>query len=60
MKIRIRIEFKKEDMWIGWFWKTSENISSDTLDIWVIIPPFGIPCFPIHIFIERERGQKKW
>jgi len=54
--MRIRIEFKLQDFWIGIFWKTERDLyesnprthqSTDriTTDIWICL----VPCFPIHI-----------
>lgn len=34
-------EFKKEDLWVGLFWKTTGNCA----DIWICF----VPCFPLHI-----------
>jgi len=44
--MKIRLEFKKEDCWIGLYWKKSNS----RLDIWVCL----IPCFPIHIVKENN------
>ena len=38
---KVNIEFKKEDCWIGIYWRRKIN----SLNIWICI----IPCFPIHI-----------
>lgn len=35
--MNIKLEFKKQDAWIGAYW--------DKDDIWICL----IPCFPIHI-----------
>lgn len=48
--IKIKLEFKLEDFWIGVFWKRKPRweelryVGKD-LHIWICI----IPCFPIHI-----------
>jgi hypothetical protein len=39
--VRIRLEFKPQDLWIGAFWRRS----IDVLDVWVCL----IPCLPIHL-----------
>jgi len=39
--MKIKLERKIQDMWIGVYWKNGEYI----LHIWVCI----IPCLPIHI-----------
>ncbi len=43
--MKIKLEFKKEDCWIGWFWKKIDS----KYHIWIILPPFGFPMIPIHI-----------
>lgn len=41
----LRIEFKKEDAWIGAFWRWEK----DTWDIWRFhLWVCLIPCFPFH------------
>ena len=54
MKLKMRLEFKLQDMWLGVFWKTTvkeyswngvEQIDSKITDIWVCL----IPCVPLHI-----------
>lgn len=48
--LKIKVEYKLQDMWIGLFWKT-EYCKTDggdkpfVTDIWICL----IPCFPIHI-----------
>jgi hypothetical protein len=51
---RVKVEFKKEDFWIGVFWKRSSNVlrkSNDEywktyeLHIWVCV----IPMLPLHL-----------
>lgn len=49
--IRLRWEWKLRDSWIGVFWKWGELNS----DIWIILPPFGLPCLPLHITLRRAR-----
>lgn len=39
--MRVRIERKWQDCWIGVYWARSD----DRLDVWVCL----IPCFPVHI-----------
>lgn len=55
--MRVRLEFKKEDCWVGVFWKVSETWAADELDdplddttvpmvdVWVCL----LPMLPIHI-----------
>lgn len=45
--MKIRLEFKPQDMWVGAFWKTSGNLKTD---IWICI----LPTLPIHITIEEQ------
>jgi hypothetical protein len=56
--MRVRLEFKIEDMWIGVYWKSScttlahmdgkePEVTYNQLDIWVCL----LPCLPIHITI---------
>ena len=53
-RIKARLEFKLQDMWIGLFWKTTvkeycwngvDQIDSKVIDVWVCI----VPCLPLHI-----------
>lgn len=61
---KMRLEFKREDMWIGLFWRRTRELVPDyhptgaapmfrevthTLDVWVCL----IPCFPLHITRTR-------
>jgi hypothetical protein len=39
--MKIRIEFKLQDMWIGVYWQKKYAC----LHIWICL----VPCFPIHI-----------
>jgi hypothetical protein len=45
--LKIQLEFKLPDLWIGVFWKRAENI----LHIWICL----CPCFPIHIQIPCNK-----
>lgn len=61
--MKIRIEFKLQDMWIGVFWKKDYTIEqyahlpegckyvSRNLDVWICL----IPCFPIHIIWHNRK-----
>lgn len=47
----VGLEFKKEDMWIGVFWKVERgNVFDNYTEWWVCI----LPCLPIHII--RQEG----
>lgn len=39
--MKVRLEFKLEDMWRGAYWRKKDGI----LHVWICI----YPCFPIHI-----------
>jgi hypothetical protein len=45
--MKVQLEFKLPDLWIGAFWKRS----GDILHIWICL----CPCFPIHIQIPRNK-----
>jgi hypothetical protein len=47
--MKIRVERKWEDAWIGVFWKRQP----DRCDIWICI----VPCFPIHITTEATNDR---
>lgn len=40
-RIRMRLEYKQEDMWIGVYWRDADT----SIDIWLCM----LPCLPIHI-----------
>ncbi len=67
---RVKLEWKLADMWVGIFWKTSNDVIPqgaptyalpvyDRLDVWVCL----IPCVPIHATVchlpktERHNDQ---
>jgi len=39
--MRVRLEWKPEDLWVGVFWRRSGRRT----DVWVCL----LPCLPIHI-----------
>lgn len=43
---KIRFEFKKEDAWIGIFWKKRNDPNYRRLDVWVC----AIPYLPLHFW----------
>ncbi len=47
------IEFKKQDAWVGAFWKRTpfDREGWDAWDVWVCL----IPCFPVHVWWYRKR-----
>jgi len=48
--MKIKLEFKIQDMWLGVFWKKSV----EQTDIWICL----IPTFPIHIIKENKHPLK--
>ena len=48
---RIRVEFKKEDAWVGVFWRTEKNPRGLLTTWWVCL----VPMVPIVINRVRER-----
>lgn len=52
-KLKMTLEFKLADLWIGAFWKqsitTTPLIDTKFLDIWVCF----IPCFPVHLTLKE-------
>lgn len=45
-RIKMRLEYKPEDMWVGLYWKNAEL----STDIWVCI----LPTLPIHIVLWKQ------
>ena len=47
-KVRVSLEFKPQDMWIGIYWKYNKAVYSKKIkkyDVWVCL----VPMFPVHI-----------
>ena len=63
MSMKIRVEFKFEDMWVGWYWRNQTIKMPEmqpiktvhTFDLWICI----IPCFPLHITKVRVKSVEK-
>ncbi len=51
--MRIRLEFKKEDCWIGMFWRKQYSNIGTWIDIWICL----IPMIPIHITYLKSLKQ---
>lgn len=52
--MKVRLEFKLQDMWVGLFWKIADTLYLYRLyDFWLCI----IPCLPIHINFARRVKQ---
>lgn len=56
--MRVRVEFKLADMWVGVFWRKSRErwaegpeaawpdlLEHDRVDVWICL----VPCFPLHV-----------
>ena len=57
--MKIRLEFKLRDMWIGVFWKNERMQLSgkeyrNDFNMWICL----IPMFPIHIHVVKVRQYK--
>lgn len=47
-KLKLKLEFKKEDFWIGFYWKRSKLKAMRGLyemDLWICL----VPMLPIHL-----------
>jgi hypothetical protein len=59
--VKIRVEFRKEDLWIGVFWRLDEWYETETpeegrfekrkWDMWICL----VPCVPIHLKWTTEK-----
>lgn len=54
----VAFEFKKEDLWVGAFWRTWHNPFAfrrdlEEFEVWVCL----FPCFPIHLTFMRFRNE---
>lgn len=50
------IEFKREDAWIGVYWRTKEHAGFTRQEAWICL----LPCLPLHIErCVRYRRSKK-
>lgn len=48
--MRLRLEFKPQDCWIGVYWRTK----NDWVDVWVCV----LPMVPLHIYWTRRRSWR--
>lgn len=44
-RIRWRLEFKVEDLWVGAFWRIGERGDSE---LWICV----LPCLPLHFQVS--------
>lgn len=51
-RIRWRLEFKVEDLWIGAFWRFIHDANGGTAgaELWVCL----LPCLPLHFEITLD------
>jgi hypothetical protein len=50
--MRVNLEFKPQDLWIGAYWKRARWIGGTLIHIWICV----LPCLPIHIrWYRRDR-----
>lgn len=57
--MRIRLEFKPEDMWVGVYWKRTRvgRATRAVIDVWICL----VPTIPIHLrWWVGERAPLKW
>lgn len=47
--MKIKLEFKLADAWIGAFWARKDNV----LHVWICL----LPCLPIHVQIPCKEAQ---
>jgi hypothetical protein len=57
-KVYVALEFKKEDLWVGAFWRTWHNPFAfrhdlEEFEVWVCL----LPCFPIHLTFMRTKEE---
>jgi hypothetical protein len=49
--LRVRIELKPQDLWIGAFWRTEQaEYGSTVTHLWICL----LPCIPIHLWWYRK------
>jgi hypothetical protein len=46
MRMKLRLEWKLADCWIGAFWKREQ----DGFHLWICL----VPCLPLHIQIDSR------
>lgn len=58
--MKVRLEFKLPDMWVGAFWRVERrNVpigAEKTVDLWVCL----VPMFPIHFTWNRIYHGMVW
>jgi len=61
MKLRFaRFEFKKEDFWIGIFWKKNAWCNGESLDIWICLYKLVIfgGCYALEGAAEKKKQRR--
>jgi hypothetical protein len=46
-------EVKREDCWVGAFWRTFRDEGVWELDVWVCV----LPCLPLHCYLVRRHDD---
>lgn len=49
-QLRVRLEFKPQDCWVGAYWETRYPGSAH---VWICL----LPMLPLHIMIRREEAS---
>lgn len=44
LNLTVRLEWQPRDLWLGAYWERR----GDRTHLWLVLPPFGLPCLPIH------------
>jgi hypothetical protein len=57
-RVTVRLEFKKEDLWVGAFWKVTETYhyggqTRRRVDLWICL----LPMFPLHFVFGNWFGE---
>jgi len=60
-RLKIRLEWKPQDLWIGVFWKQVGNRRDPAqwfvhFHVWICI----LPCLPVHVTIEYQDAEPKF
>jgi hypothetical protein len=54
MKIRMQLECKWQDAWIGAYWQQDWGVGWKSVHMWVCVVPF----FPLHVIVLWESKQE--
>ena len=55
--MKVSLEFKRQDLWVGLFWKRSYNglLTKSFFEIWICL----IPTLPIHLTWDRTLSEEE-